>query len=322
MPVTPRSTGRRTPGTHRPFVVAVALVVGVSTLASCGSSVGSSSATGRGPVRIVAGQSQYGNVAAQVGGKYVTVSSIESNPDTDPHTYEVSPEVASDISDAQIVIQNGLGYDAFMDKVEAATPSPTRKVISAQALLGLPDDTPNPHLWYEPRTMPAVAERLASDLSAIEPAHAAYFTANAARFVASLAPWLAAVAAFRGSHAGATAATTEPVADYLLQAMGIVNLTPFRFQADIMNGTDPSPQDITLESGLLTGHRVQVFCYNEQVADPLTTSVRHTARAAGVPVVAVYETMPTPGYDYQSWMLAEVDAIEAAVAHGVSTEHL
>jgi zinc/manganese transport system substrate-binding protein len=279
-------------------------------------------ASGPGPVRIVAGQSQYGDVASQVGGKYVTVSSVESNPDTDPHTYEVSPVVANEISGAQVVIQNGLGYDEFMNKVEAATPSAARKVISAQQLLGLPDDTPNPHLWYDPKTMPAVAERLASDLAALEPAHAGYFAANAARFVASLSPWLAAIAAFRGSHAGATVATTEPVADYLLQAMGVVNLTPFRFQADVMNGTDPSPQDITLEQRLLTGHRVQAFCYNQQVADPLTTSIRRTAQAAGIPVVAVYETMPTPGYDYQSWMLAEVDAVEAAVVHGVSTAHL
>ncbi len=303
-------------------MVGVVLAVGAATLAACGSPGGGAAPAGHGPVRIVAGQSQYGNVAAQVGGKYVSVASIESNPDTDPHTYEVSPEVADEISTAQIVIQNGVGYDGFMDKVEAATPSPTRKVISAQQLLGLPDDTPNPHLWYEPRTMPAVASRLAADLSDLEPAHAAYFEANAARFVSSLAPWLAAIAAFRRTHGGATAATTEPVADYLLEAMGIVNLTPFRFQADVMNGTDPSPQDITLEDGLLSGRRVQVFCYNEQVADPLTTSIRHVAQDAGVPLVAVYETMPTPGYDYQSWMLAEVNAIEAAVAHGVSTEHL
>ena len=317
-----RSPVRRRPGRSRVLVVGVVLAAGASTLAACGSPGGTTSAAGHGPVRIVAGQSQYGDVAAQVGGKYVTVSSIMSNPDTDPHTYEVSPVVANEISAAQIVIQNGLGYDEFMDKVEAATPSPARQVISVQHLLGLPDDTPNPHLWYQPRTMPAVAERLASDLSGLEPAHAAYFAANAARFVASLAPWLAAIAAFRGAHTGATAATTEPVADYLLGAMGIVNLTPFRFQADVMNGTDPSPQDITLENHLLSSHRAQVFCYNQQVVDPLTTAIRHAAQAAGVPVVAVYETMPTPGYHYQSWMLAEVHAIEAAVARGVSTEHL
>jgi zinc/manganese transport system substrate-binding protein len=104
--------------------------------------------------------------------------------------------------------------------------------------------------------------------------------------------------------------------------MGIDNLTPFPFQADIMNGTDPSPQDITLENGFFTKHQVKVFCYNQQVVDSLTASIRTTATRAGVPVVGVYETMPTPGYDYQRWMLAEVKAIENAVARGMSTERL
>jgi zinc/manganese transport system substrate-binding protein len=117
-------------------------------------------------------------------------------------------------------------------------------------------------------------------------------------------------------------AATEPVADYLLDALGVHNLTPFRFQADVMNGTDPSPQDISLERGLMAARAVRVLCYNSQVVDDLTASIRQTAKRHGVAVVGVNETMPSPGYHYQSWMLAEVEAIEAAVAHGASTEHL
>ncbi len=104
--------------------------------------------------------------------------------------------------------------------------------------------------------------------------------------------------------------------------MGIDNLTPWQFQADIMNGVDPSPQDVSLENGFFSNHTVKVFCYNQQVVDPLTTSIRLFALDHGVPVVGVYETMPTPGYDYQSWMLAEVNAIQKAVADRVSTQHL
>jgi zinc/manganese transport system substrate-binding protein len=104
--------------------------------------------------------------------------------------------------------------------------------------------------------------------------------------------------------------------------MGIDNLTPFGFQADIMNGTDPSPQDVSLENGFFTKHRAKVFCYNQQVTSPLTASIRQTALQAGVPVVGVYETMPTPGYDYQSWMMAEVAAIQKAVVTRASTEKL
>jgi zinc/manganese transport system substrate-binding protein len=131
-----------------------------------------------------------------------------------------------------------------------------------------------------------------------------------------------AIAAFKAKYGGTAVATTEPVADYLLTAMGLKNLTPFVFQADIMNGVDPAPENVSLEDGFFTKHQVKVFCYNQQVVDSLTTSIRQTAQGSGVPVVGVYETMPTPGYDYQSWMLAEVDAIRSAVVSGVSTEHL
>jgi zinc/manganese transport system substrate-binding protein len=112
------------------------------------------------------------------------------------------------------------------------------------------------------------------------------------------------------------------VADYLLQAAGADNLTPWAFQADIMNGTDPSPQDVAIERSLFTQHKVKVFLYNQQVTDSLTESFITLARANGVPVVGVYETMPVPGYDYQSWMLAEVQDLQKAVADKTSSEHL
>jgi len=261
-------------------------------------------------------------VLGQIGGRYVHVSSILDNPNTDPHTFEASPSVASEVSAATLIVQNGVGYDMFMNKIESASPDARRKVIVAQQVLGLPDSTPNPHLWYDPKTMPAAAKVMAADLSALQPAHKAYFAANLARFDKSLTPWLTAIAQFKSKYPGTTAATTEPVADYLLTAMGIRNLTPFGFQADIMNGVDPSPQDISLENGFFTGHKVRVFCYNQQVVDALTTSIRQNARKNGVPVVGVYETMPTPGYDYQSWMLAEVHAIEKAITGKISTQKL
>jgi zinc/manganese transport system substrate-binding protein len=270
----------------------------------------------------VAAENQYGNVAAQIGGSYVHVVSVESNPNTDPHTYEVSPDVAREVSGAGLVIQNGVGYDDYMDKIESASPNAKRKVIDVQHLLGLPDDTPNPHLWYAPRTMPATAKAIAADLSELDPNHAAYFDQNLARFDASLQPWSAAIAAFRAKYGGTTAATTEPVADYLLQAMGIDNLTPFVFQADVMNGSDPSPQNVAQENGFFSDHKVKLFAYNQQVVDALTESIRANAQKNGVPVVAVYETMPTPGYTYQSWMLAETKALQAAVVNRTSTLRL
>lgn len=273
-------------------------------------------------VAIVAGENEYGSVAAQIGGRYVSVYSVESNPNTDPHTYEVSPGVAKAVAGAQVVIQNGVGYDSYLNKIESASSSSRRKIIDVQHLLGQPNNTPNPHLWYDPKTMPKVAKALTADLSAIAPAHAAAFRNNESRFIASLKPWLTAIAAFKAKYNGTPAATTEPVADYLLTAMGIKNLTPFRFQADIMNGADPTPQDVALEKSFFTKHTVKVFCYNQQVTSALTTSIRQTALNSKVPIVGVYETMPVPGYTYQSWMLAEVHAIQNAVLHGKSTQHL
>jgi zinc/manganese transport system substrate-binding protein len=188
-------------------------------------------------------------------------------------------------------------------------------------LLGLPAATRDPHLWYEPTTMPRLAAQLARDLAALAPAHAAYFRANARRFDASLQPWLTALASFKRRHPDAPVATTEPVADYMLQAAGARDETPWSFQADVMNGVDPAPQDIAVQEGLLKGRRVRALLYNRQVTDTLTQSLVRQALQHHVPVVAVYETMPS-GYDYQSWMLAEVTALQRAVATGRSTTRL
>jgi zinc/manganese transport system substrate-binding protein len=245
-----------------------------------------------------------------------------SNPNTDPHTFEASPAVAREISSAKLVVQNGVGYDDWAATIENAAPGDGREVINVQKLLGLPDSTPNPHLWYKPSTMPKVASAIADDLGQIDPAHVSYYEANAAAFTASLATWNKAISAFKAAHPATPVATTEPVADYLLQAAGTDNLTPWTFQADVMNGTDPSPQDVALEKTLFTQHKVKVFLYNQQVTDSLTESYIKLADDNGIPVVGVYETMPTPGYTYQTWMEAEVSALDKAVTAKVSTEHL
>ena len=267
-------------------------------------------------------ENQYADVIAQIGGPYVRVTAIETDPNTDPHSFEVSPRIAGQIAAADLIVENGLGYDDWADKMIAAAPRPGRQVINVQHLRGLPDNTPNPHLWYDPATMPAVAGAIAADLSRLEPARAGYFQAQATRFETALKPWFAAIAAFKMAHPGTPVAVTEPVGDYMLQAAGTEISTPFSLQAAIMNGTDPAPQDVTTENALFTGHRVKVFVYNQQVTDPLTASFLSLAKRNGVPVVGVYETMPTPGYTYQTWMLAEVVALEKAVSDTVSTETL
>lgn len=297
----------------------IGLIVAAATLSACGSSA---PAAAPGKISIIAAENEYGNVASQIGGRYVSVTSIESNPNTDPHDYEVTPSVPAELSGARIVIQNGVGYDGWITAIEASTPSAHRKIISAQQLLGWPTSTPNPHLWYNSSTMPLVAGALVTDLSDIDPAHAAYFKANDVAFLKALKPWYAAVASFAARYEGTPVATTEPVGDYLLEALGIDNLTPWSLQADIMNNVDPTPQSVTTQEALFAQHKVKVFVYNQQVTDALTASFIADAEAAHIPVVGVYETMPTPGYDYQTWMLAETQAISRAVASGTSTQKL
>jgi zinc/manganese transport system substrate-binding protein len=303
-------------------LAALSIAVAVLSAACSSSSAPASTADSTATVLAVGAENEYANVIGQIGGKYVHVTAIESNPNTDPHSFEASASVAQVVSGAELVVQNGLGYDAYMNKIEAATPSAKRKVIDVQNLLGLPDSTPNPHLWYQPATMPAVAKQVARDLAALQPSHAAYFTANAAAFDRSLQPWYQAIAKFKAAYPGTPVATTEPVGDYMLQAAGADNLSPFTFQADVMNGVDPAPQYVSLENNLFSGRKVKVFLYNQQVTDSLTVSFLSMARRYGIPVVGVYETMPTPGYDYQSWMLAEVNALQRAVADKTSTPKL
>jgi zinc/manganese transport system substrate-binding protein len=324
MDITPQHPrAGRIAGRGRHAVLTGALAAFGLVAAACSSSgTATDTANGATVINAIGAENEYANVLSQIGGKYVHVSSILNNPNTDPHTFESSPSVASEVSAAQLIVQNGVGYDTFMNKIESASPNPKRKVIIVQNLLGLPDDTPNPHLWYSPKTMPAAAKAMAADLSALLPAHKALFQANLKKFDASLTPWLSAIAAFKQKYPNTPVATTEPVADYMLQAAGTDNLTPFTFQADIMNGVDPSPEDIALQNGFFTQHKAKVFVYNQQVVDSLTTSIRQTALKAGVPVVGVYETMPTPGFDYQSWMLAEVNALQKAVADKISTQKL
>jgi zinc/manganese transport system substrate-binding protein len=316
------------PAAHRPSprrtrAAALALLVplAVTLLATgCSSALGSTDPGGK--IIAVGAENEYADVISQVGGKYVQASAVMSNPNTDPHTFEASASVGRLVNAARLVVQNGVGYDSFMDSIENAVPDSSRQVIVVQKLLGLPDSTPNPHLWYKPSTMPAVASAIAAGLAKLQPAHASYFKANAATFTASLKPWTSAIAAFKAQYPNTPVATTEPVADYLLQAAGADNLTPWAFQADIMNGTDPSAQDVAIQRDLFTQHKVKVFLYNQQVTDSLTESFISLARANGIPVVGVYETMPEPGYHYQSWMMAETKDLRQAVASKTSSEHL
>ena len=317
------AAARRGAGWRPVAILLLAVTAAVIATAAAAWSGRPASAPGAGGKIVAVGaESQYADVIAQVGGKYVQASAIMSNPSTDPHSFEASIAVAREVGNAKLVVQNGVGYDAFMDTIESAAPGSGRTVINVQQLLRLPDSTANPHLWYDPAAMPRVADSVAAALAAIQPSHKAYFEANAAAFKHSLGALTAAIASFKAAYPGTEVATTEPVADYLLAALGTDDLTPWAFQADVMNGVDPSPQSVAAQRALLSGHKVKVLLYNQQVTDTLTESFITLAERNHIPVIGVYETMPEPGYDYQTWLQAEVRALRAAVADHVSTEHL
>ncbi|HET9058965.1 MAG TPA: zinc ABC transporter substrate-binding protein [Acidimicrobiales bacterium] len=269
-------------------------------------------------VRVIAAESQYANVAAQVGGRYVRIDAVMTNPDTDPHDFEASLRVASEINQAQIAVQNGLGYDVFMSKLEAADgPRGQMVVVAGNLVRNAPDEADNPHLWYYPATMPAVAAQVAADLGRLQPWHRRYFSQRLALFDRSLLVWHRALVSLRRSGRGVAVAVTEPVANYLLQAAGLRVATPRALQLAVMNGTDPAPQDIAVQDLLIERHRVKALVYNEQVQDGVTKAFLAAARKAHVPVVGVYETMPARSYDYQHWVLSTVTDLARSI--GLST---
>ena len=199
-----RAGARRGAGRRPLAILLLAVIAAVTATVVAACSGGATAASNDGKIVAVGAESEYADVLGQVGGQYVQASAIMSNPNTDPHTFEASIAVAREVGNAQLIVQNGIGYDDFMNSIESASPNSGRTVINVQHLLKLPDSTPNPHLWYDPATMPKVADAIAAALSAIQPSHAAYFTANAAAFTASLKPLTAAIASFKSAYPGTT----------------------------------------------------------------------------------------------------------------------
>jgi zinc/manganese transport system substrate-binding protein len=271
-------------------------------------------------ISVVASTNVYADAISQLGGSHVRVTGILSNPNTDPHTYESSTTDAAAVARATLVVQNGIGYDDFMGKLEGASPNPKRVVIDVGKTLGYKDGD-NPHLWYKPDTMPRIVPLIVAALARQDPADRAVFEANSRTFQASLQPWLRHIAAIKKQYGGTPVAVTEPVFDYAAQAAGLKILTPYTFQAAIMGGTDPSPQDVQLQKGFFSKKLIKVFFYNQQAVAPITAQLLSLAHANHIPVVGVYETRPLTK-TYQQWMMAEMSAVQLALAKGISTEQI
>jgi zinc/manganese transport system substrate-binding protein len=264
-----------------------------------------------GRIAVVAAQNFYGDIARQIGGDRVTVVSIMSNPDQDPHLFETSPGVARQIADARVVIINGADYDPWMDKLMAAAPRPGRAVINAAKLVNAkPGD--NPHLWYAPATMPAVAQAIAAALSQADAADATGYAERLARTLDDLERITQRATQLRVKHAGKPITATEPVFGPMAEALGLT-MRNQSFQLAMMNDTEPSARDVAAVEDDLKNHKVKALVYNRQVSEKLTERLLAIARKAKIPVVAVTETQPAD-VSFKDWMLGQLDALDKALS--------
>jgi zinc/manganese transport system substrate-binding protein len=262
------------------------------------------------PVKIVAAENFYGDVAKQLGGANVSVSSILTNPDQDPHLFEASASTARSIADARIVIFNGANYDPWMVKLLSASPRSSREVVEVAALVDKKAGD-NPHLWYAPNTMPALAKRLTALLATVDSDHRADYQQRLSRFERTLKPLNEKIAMLRQKYAGVPVTATEPVFGYMAAAIG-VNMRNEDFQLAIMNNSEPSPSQIAAFEKDLRARTVKVLLYNNQASEETTKKMQAIAKDAGVPVVGISETEP-PGTTFQEWMLSQLNALEAAL---------
>jgi zinc/manganese transport system substrate-binding protein len=265
------------------------------------------------PVKVVAAENFYGDMASQIGGANVAVTSILTNPDDDPHLFEASPETAKALTDAKVAIVNGVDYDPWMEKLLSAHKAPGRKEIVVGALTGhKPGD--NPHLWYDPATMKAAAKALVADLIAVDPAHKADYEQGQTKFLDSLKPLDDKIAAMRKSYAGQPVTASEPVFGYQAGLIGL-KVHNEKYALAIMNNAEPTPSEVAAFENDLKGKKVKAMLYNAQASEPAVGKLVQLAKDNGVPVVGVSETEP-PNSTYQDWMMGQLDALDKALAGG------
>jgi zinc/manganese transport system substrate-binding protein len=262
-------------------------------------------------MNIVAAENFYGDLARQIGGSHVAVTSILANPDDDPHLFETSPSTARTIADAKIIIYNGADYDPWMDKLLSASTKADRTTIIAADLIGKKSGD-NPHLWYNPATLPAIARALTADLSKRDPTNAVHYEANLQKFQSSLDVIDKEIADVKKTYAGTEVTATEPVFGYMAEALGLKMLN-YDFQVALMNDAEPSPTQVAAFENSLKDGSAKILFYNSQVTDEATTRLLDIAKQNKVTVIGVTET-ELAGQTIQSWFGGQLDAVQKALA--------
>lgn len=301
---------------QRARVLGAAAVVAVSALGlgACGSSSDAAEPDG-GPVSVVASTNVYGDIARQIGGGEVKVTSFISDPGQDPHSFEAGTRNRLALSKAGVVIENGGGYDDFVDTLLKGAGSKA-EVLNAVEISGRTapaGEELNEHVWYDLPSVARLADRISAALAKAAPEDAATFSANAASFKAKLKTLEGKLAAVKAAHAGEAVAITEPVPGYLLEGAGLKNETPEEFSEAIEEGDDVPPRVLRDTLALLTGKKVKALVYNAQTSGPQTEQVEKAAKDGGVPVVPVTETLPE-GQDYLTWMDGNITTLQKALS--------
>jgi zinc/manganese transport system substrate-binding protein len=263
-------------------------------------------------ISIVAAENFYGDVAQQLAGSNAAVTSILSNPDEDPHLFEASPSVARSLSAAAIVVYNGADYDPWMTKLLAASSSTNRKVIVVANLIHKKAGD-NPHLWYDPATMPAYAKALSAALAVRDPGNKSDYDRRLQAFLESLHPLDTKIAELRSKFAGSPVTATEPVFGYMATALGF-KMRNERFQLAVMNNTEPRASDVAGFENDLRKHQVRLLFYNSQASDAAAQRMVRIAQQVKIPVVGVTETEPG-GTTFQNWMMGELNAVSDALSN-------
>ena len=292
-----------------PLAVLVLFLLSACGGTSTGGTNPSSSSTA---INVVAAENFYGDLVKQLGSSHVSVTSILSDPNVDPHEYESNVQTALAVNKAQLVIENGLGYDTWMDKLLSASPNSSRVVLVAGDIADykLPD---NPHVWYGLDNMPAIAQAITGALKKLDSADASSFDSNLATFKQSLVPLEQEMSAIHSKYAGTPVALTETI--YLYQSIpeGLNVLTPFEFEKAIAEGNDPPADTVVTTNDQITKKQVKILIYNVQTVTPITTNLQNEAKSLNIPIVPVSETMP-PGKTYQAWMMDQLNNLQQALA--------
>jgi zinc/manganese transport system substrate-binding protein len=294
---------------------AVALLA-PALLASCTSDTSSALPTGNnGVLRVVAAENFWGSIASQLGGKQANVTSIVSDPNTDPHDYESNPSDARLLASANFVILNGAGYDTWANQLLSAQPAPDRTVFTVADLLGKKDGD-NPHFWYDPAYVFEVMSKITADYKVLEPAQSPYFSQQYSVTMRAFAPYGKLLTYIRQHFAGQPVASTESILQYLAEYLHLDLVTPYSFMRAVAEGTDPPTQSVATFVRQIQEKDFKVLVYNVQTVTPLTTSMKQQAAAQNIPVIGVSETIQPPIDTFEEWMSGELSTLVNALNAG------